>query len=90
MRWNKYMEEKMEKSDSRENCCDGKNKHRGCCKGRGWKKGGAPCLYGLGFIGAAIYFIQSAATFWAVVFGVLKAIVWPAIVVYKVLEFLMH
>ncbi len=45
---------------------------------------GAPsgAIYGLGFIGAAIYFIVQATTFWAGVLGVLKAIVWPAFFVY--------
>lgn len=43
-------------------------------------------VYGLGFIGAAIYFIQHAATFWMGVLGVGKAIVWPAFLVYKALE----
>lgn len=45
-------------------------------------------MYGLGFIAAAIYFIQHAATFGAGVLGVLKALVWPALLVYKLLEFL--
>jgi hypothetical protein len=34
-------------------------------------------VYGLGFIGAAIYFISTATTFWIGVLGFLKAIVWP-------------
>ena len=42
-------------------------------------------VYGLGFIGAAIYFIQQATTFWMGVLGFLKAIVWPAFIVYKLL-----
>lgn len=45
-------------------------------------------VYGLGFIGAAIYFIQHAPTFWYGVLGFLKAIIWPVLVVYKLLEFL--
>ncbi|MBX4195680.1 hypothetical protein KW796_01840 [Candidatus Parcubacteria bacterium] len=49
---------------------------------RGGKHGGN-AVYFFGFIGAAIYYIQNAATFGAGVLGVLKAIVWPAIVVYK-------
>lgn len=44
-------------------------------------------VYGLGFIGAAIYFIQHATTFWMGVVGVGKAIVWPAFLIYKLLEF---
>jgi hypothetical protein len=41
-------------------------------------------VYGLGFIGAAIYFISHATGFWMGVLGFLKAIVWPAILVYEV------
>lgn len=44
--------------------------------------------YFLGFIGAAVYFIQHADSFWAGVLGFLKAIVWPALLVYKLLEYL--
>jgi len=44
--------------------------------------------YGLTIIGAAVYFIGHAATFWMGVLGVLKAFVWPAFVIYKVLELL--
>jgi hypothetical protein len=40
-------------------------------------------VYGLGLIGAAIYFISHAATFWLGVVGFLKAIVWPAFLVYQ-------
>ena len=45
-------------------------------------------VYGLGFIGALIYFLQNADTFWVGVLGVLEAIVWPAVLIYKVLQFL--
>lgn len=44
--------------------------------------------YGLTIIGAAVYFVGHAATFWAGVLGILKALVWPAFVIYKVLELL--
>jgi hypothetical protein len=43
-------------------------------------------VYGLGFIGAAIYFISKATSFWMGVVGFLKALVWPAYLVYKALE----
>jgi len=39
-------------------------------------------VYGLGLIGAAIYFISTATTFWMGVLGFLKAIVWPVFLVY--------
>ncbi len=51
-------------------------------------KGGGEAVYGLGFIGALIYFIQQAHTFGQGLLGLLKAIVWPAMVVYKLLGFL--
>lgn len=44
------------------------------------------CIYFLGFVGAAIYYIQQANGFWAGVLGILKALVWPAFLVYKLLE----
>jgi len=39
-------------------------------------------VYAVGLIGAAVYFISTATTFWLGVFGVLKALVWPAILVF--------
>jgi hypothetical protein len=43
-------------------------------------------VYGLGFIGAAIYFISNAAGFWMGALGFLKAIVWPAFLVYEAMK----
>ena len=43
-------------------------------------------VYGLGLIGAAIYFISHATTFWMGVLGFLKAIVWPGFLVYEALK----
>lgn len=45
-------------------------------------------VYGLGFIGALIYYISNATTFWMGALGVLKAIVWPAFLVYETLKLL--
>lgn len=45
-------------------------------------------IYGLGFIGAAIFYISTATTFWIGVLGILKAIVWPAFLVYELLKYL--
>jgi len=42
-------------------------------------------VYFLGFIGAAVYYIQQSFTFWQGVVGVLKALVWPAFLVFKLL-----
>ena len=45
-------------------------------------------VYGLGFIGAVIYYVQHAPGFWVGVLGFLKAIVWPAYLVYHLFTFL--
>ncbi|MDD3887558.1 MAG: hypothetical protein PHN19_02180 [Patescibacteria group bacterium] len=45
-------------------------------------------VYGLGFIGAAVYYIGHAEGFWMGVLGFLKACVWPALLVLHALEFL--
>jgi len=45
-------------------------------------------VYSLGLVGALFYFIQNAHSFNEGVIGVLKAIVWPALVVFKLLGFL--
>jgi len=45
-------------------------------------------IYGLGFIGAAIFFISNATGFWMGVLGFLKAIVWPAFLVYEAFKYL--
>lgn len=47
-------------------------------------------VYGLGFIGAAIYFISHSVGFWMGVVGFFKALVWPAFMVYEVFKFLME
>lgn len=46
----------------------------------------AGAVYGLGLIGAAIYFISNATSFWIGALGILKAIVWPAFLVYEALK----
>ena len=57
------------------------------CKGRGMRDTGfLGGIYGMAFIGAAVYFIGHAATFWGGVIGFFKAVFWPAVVLYKVLE----
>lgn len=45
-------------------------------------------IYGMAFIGAVVYYIQHAETFWAGVFGVIKALFWPGVLMYKILELL--
>lgn len=45
-------------------------------------------IYGLGLIGAAVYYISQATGFWMGVVGFLKALVWPAFMVYHMLVYL--
>ncbi|MBR10474.1 MAG: hypothetical protein CMP48_22670 [Rickettsiales bacterium] len=43
-------------------------------------------LYFTGFIGATIFYISHSIGFWSGVVGFLKALVWPAFLVYHLLE----
>lgn len=49
---------------------------------------GSGAIYGLGMLGALLYFIQHATTFWDGVVGVFYAVFWPGVILYKVLEIL--
>jgi len=58
-----------------------------------WGSNGVSCgsngaVYGLGMLGAAVYFLQQATGVWEGVIGILKALVWPAFLVYEALRFL--
>lgn len=45
-------------------------------------------IYGLGWIGALVYFISHATSLWGGVLGFLKALVWPAFLVYELFKHL--
>lgn len=45
-------------------------------------------VYGLGIIGAAVYYLINAGNLWEVILGLLKSLVWPAVLVFRLLEFL--
>lgn len=45
-------------------------------------------VYFFGLVGAAIYYISTACSFWTGVLGLLKAFVWPVFLVYESLKFL--
>ena len=51
-------------------------------------KHGGEAVYGLGLIGAVIYYISTATGFWIGVLGLLKAIVWPAFLIYEAMKYL--
>ncbi len=45
-------------------------------------------VYFLGGLGAAIYYVSTATDFWMGALGILKALVWPAFLVFDALKFL--
>jgi hypothetical protein len=64
-------------------------RNQDCCKENHYRSSAGDAVYGLGLIGAAIFFIGQATTFWMVVLGVLKAIVWPVFLVLEAFKALM-
>jgi hypothetical protein len=52
-----------------------------------YKGGASETFYGLGLIGAWVYYISHATTFWLGVLGIFKGIFWPAILVYELMKF---
>ncbi len=57
-------------------------------RGNGGNMAGSGAIYGLGLIGALIYYIHTASTFWWGLAGVVKAIFWPAVLIYKIFTML--
>jgi hypothetical protein len=53
-----------------------------------YRNGAANVVYGLGMIGAWIFYIGTAPTFWLGVLGFLKGIVWPVFLILDALKFL--
>ena len=49
---------------------------------------GSSALYGIGVVGALIYFLQHATTVSAVIIGIIKAFFWPAVIVFQALTLL--
>ena len=62
---------------------NGDNTRRRIVVESGWSS-----MYGLAFLGALVYFIQHSTSFWGGVLGVIEAIFWPGVILYKVLEML--
>jgi hypothetical protein len=52
---------------------------------RGGSLGG---VYGLGMIGASVFYIRRASTFQQKCKGIFRAAIWPATLVYELLQFL--
>ena len=51
-----------------------------------YKRASSAPVYGLGFIGALVYYWQHATGFGSGVVGFFKALVWPAFLVYESLK----
>jgi len=71
-KWEKFFEEKFGNWGKNRKWHD----HRSGFMGGGF--------WFLGFIASAVYYIQNSDGFWMGVLGVLKAIVWPAMLIYEV------
>jgi hypothetical protein len=52
-----------------------------------YRGGASETVYGLGFLGALVYYIGHATTLWIGLLGFFKAIFWPAVLVYEALHF---
>jgi len=52
------------------------------------KNGTLGSMYGMAMIGAAVYYVKHAVTFGAGLLGLVKALFWPAVLMYKLLDFL--
>lgn len=52
-----------------------------CCNAPG-------AIYGIGMLGALVYYIQHATSFWNGALGVVEAVFWPAMVIYRVFDLL--
>lgn len=75
-KWEKKFEKKFENWGK----CGKWQKHPGGFMGGGF--------YFLAFIGAAVYYIQQSTSFGMGILGLLQALVWPAMLIYKVFTLL--
>jgi hypothetical protein len=49
---------------------------------------GGGAVYGLGCIGALVYYVQQANSFGQIIIAFFRALVWPALLVYHLLSFI--
>lgn len=90
----------MDKEESKDSkTCDCKDCNCGncCCDNKWWHQkhhrfhrghGGGSGFYFFGFIAALFYFLQHASTSSEYLWGIAKAIFWPALIVFKVFTML--
>lgn len=72
-------EEEVTQEVKEEECCCHEH-HHGHHRGHHFRSGG-DMVWFLGFIGACIYYLSAAPTFWLGVLGFLKSLVWPVFLV---------
>lgn len=65
-----------------------KSTKKNWCNGNAGAGAGGGAVYGLGLIGALVFYLQHANSFWLVIMGILKSLVWPALFVYHIFGFL--
>ncbi len=73
---------KIEKAskEGKFNCKSWDFRHKVHCHGTGG------CFYFLGFVGALVYYVTTAPTFWDAFLGFFKALLWPAFLVFGILH----
>ena len=59
-----------------------------CCTTIVNQCGTSGLIYCLGFLGALVYYLSTATGFWMGVWGVVKALLWPAFLVFEILRYL--
>ena len=67
----------MPKKKTKNTCCSNISN---ACNGGG--------IYCLGFLGALVYYISTATGFWMGAWGVIKALLWPAFLVFSFMKYL--
>jgi|TARA_B100001971_G_C18129280_1_gene503892 hypothetical protein len=65
-----------------------KKMHKGCESKKCGNNSTSGGIYGLGMVGALVYYVATATSFGNGFVGVLKALVWPAFVIYELMKFL--
>lgn len=85
------MVKRKRRVSKKKDCCkdiekmfSGKSKKSSC----GYSHGCSGAIYGLGFIGALVYYLSTATGFWNGLWGIIKALLWPAFVVFELMKFL--
>jgi len=73
-------EEEVKEEVKKEECCCEEHGHHNHHHGHHYRSGG-DLVWFLGFIGACIYYLSAAPTFWLGVLGFLKSLVWPVFLV---------